>query len=262
MDWLQQEIDGRGVATLSLNRPDKHNAFDDQLITALNDALDALAANPAVRLLVLRAEGKHFSAGADLAWMKRQVDASFEQNLAESEALAGLMDRLDRFPHPSLVRVQGAAFGGALGLIACGDIAVAADNALFCLSEVKLGLIPAVISPYVLRAMGPRVARRYMLTAERFNAEVALRHDLVHEVVPMDELDGAVEGHVQQLLMNGPQALKACKQLIQDVQGQAIDAPLRRRTAEAIAKIRVTDEGQEGLGAFFDKRRPAWQEQH
>ncbi|WKE66834.1 enoyl-CoA hydratase-related protein [Gallaecimonas kandeliae] len=262
MDWLSTEIDERGVATLCLNRPEKYNAFDEVLIGQLVQALSELADDPKVRLLVLKAEGKHFSAGADLKWMQRQVTQSFDQNLAESEALAELMMRLDSFPHPTLCRVQGSAFGGALGLIACCDIAVAENGSQFCLSEVKLGLIPAVISPYVVRAMGPRQAGRYALTAERFGAAKALELDLVHEVVAIEELDACLDGFIQTLLANGPLAMVACKQLLSHVAASPLDDALRHHTANEIARIRVSPEGQEGLKAFFDKRAPGWQEKN
>lgn len=260
MDWLLTDIDDRGVATLCLNRPDKYNAFDDNLINQLIQALSELADDEKVRLLVLKANGKHFSAGADLKWMQRQISHSFDQNLAESEALAELMARLHSFPHPTLCAVQGSAFGGALGLIACCDIAVASDDARFCLSEVKLGLIPAVISPYIVRAMGVRQATRYMLTAERFDAGVARELGLIHEKVPANELGTAIGDFVQILLANGPEALKACKMLIEHVDSHSLDDELRHFTANEISRIRISPEGQEGLKAFFDKRSPGWQE--
>lgn len=259
MDWLITDIDPRGVATLCLNRPDKFNAFDDALIGELVQALAELAEEPKLRLLVLKAEGKHFSAGADLNWMQRQVTQSFDQNLAEAEALAELMMRLDSFPHPTVCRVQGSAFGGALGLIACCDVAVASDDAKFCLSEVKLGLVPAVISPYMVRSIGYRQTRRYALTAERFDAATALDLSLVHDVVPAASLDDKVEQFVNQMLANGPQALTACKLLLEHVATQPLDNELRHFTANEIARIRISPEGQEGLKAFFDKRPPGWQ---
>ncbi|EKE71016.1 enoyl-CoA hydratase-related protein [Gallaecimonas xiamenensis] len=257
MDWLITDIDERGVASLCLNRPEKFNAFDEVLIGQLVQALSELASDPKVRLLVLKAEGKHFSAGADLNWMQRQVTQSFDQNLAEAEALAELMMRLDSFPHPTVCRVQGSAFGGALGLIACCDIAVAEPKAQFCLSEVKLGLIPAVISPYMVRTLGHRQTRRYALTAERFDAATALALGLVHEVT--DNLDSQLEHFVNLLLGNGPEALVACKQLLDQVSREPLDDALRHHTANEIARIRVSPEGQEGLKAFFDKRPPGWQ---
>ncbi|WP_115719087.1 enoyl-CoA hydratase-related protein [Gallaecimonas mangrovi] len=259
MDWLVTDIDERGVATLCLNRPEKHNVFDEVLIAELVQALSELAEDPKLKLLVLKAEGKHFSAGADLNWMQRQVTQSYDQNLAEAESLAELMMSLDSFPHPTLCRVQGSAFGGALGLIACCDIAIASDNAQFCLSEVKLGLVPAVISPYMVHTIGYRQTRRYALTAERFDAAKAAELGLIHEAVPNASLDDTLEQFISQLLANGPDAMSACKQLLAHVDAHPLDDELRHFTANEIARIRISPEGQEGLKAFFDKRPPGWQ---
>ncbi|EKT4485931.1 enoyl-CoA hydratase/isomerase family protein [Shewanella algae] len=255
--YLTLTTDSRGVSSLVMNRPQLANAFDEMMIAELIDALESLARDPACRVLLLKANGKHFSAGADLNWMRKQAAMDFDDNLKDAAELARLMATLDQFPKPSLALVQGAAFGGALGLVCCCDIAIATPKASFCLSEVKLGLIPAVISPYVRRAMGERQARRYMLTAERFDAEVAKTLQLVHQVA--DDLEAAAAPLIESLLGNSPQALNWCKQLISDIRHGLIDEQTLALTGEAIARIRVSAEGQEGLNAFFEKRPPNWQ---
>lgn len=248
----------RGVATVTLNRPKVHNAFDDALIGTLTETLQALGTDPAVRLLVLAAEGKSFSAGADLNWMRRMADFSRDDNYRDSLGLAELMHALDTAPQPVIARVQGAAIGGGVGLVACSDIAIASDSAVFALSEVRLGLTPAVISPYVVRAIGERQARRYFVTAERFDAQKALQLELVHEVVPAAALTGRVDELTRAMLANGPQAMRAAKQLARDVSATRIDTALREDTARRIADIRASEEGREGVGAFLDKRRARW----
>ena len=254
---LQTEIKD-GIATLRMNRPDVHNAFDDALIAALTVELRRLDQLPQARVIVLAANGKSFSAGADLGWMQRMAKYSREENLRDATALADLMRTLDGVKKPTVARVQGAAFGGGVGLVACCDIAVASTQAAFSLSEVRLGLIPSVISPYVIAAIGERQARRYFLTAERFDAMEARRIGLVHEVVDgaaLDEAVGSIAGH---LLKGGPQALSAAKKLIADVGRRPMDDALCAETARRIAAIRVESEGQEGLAAFLQKRKPSW----
>ncbi|MDT8877852.1 enoyl-CoA hydratase/isomerase family protein [Halomonas saccharevitans] len=254
-------IDDRGVARLTLDRPDVHNAFDDHLIAELNSHLERLhdgAHHGEVRVVVLGSEGKSFSAGADLGWMKRMVEYDFDGNLADSRKLATLMHRLDTLPCPTLCRVQGAAFGGAVGLAACCDVVVASEKAKFCLSEVKIGLSPAVISPYVQRALGERQARRYALTAEVMDAATAQGLDLVHRVVAPDELDAAVDAMLETLLAGSPQAQRATKALLAEVAREPDSKATREHTCRVIAELRVSAEGQEGLASFFDKRRPAW----
>jgi methylglutaconyl-CoA hydratase len=258
MSALNTQLDARGVATLTLNRPEVHNAFDDALIAELNTALDHFRTHPDVRLLVLRAEGKSFSAGADLGWMKRMAACTREENLADAQELERLMRGLYDFPKPTLAIVQGAAFGGAVGLVSCCDIAIASDNASFSLSEVKLGLAPAVISPFVIAAIGPRQASRYFLTAERFSAARALDMELLHEVVASQDLEGTAERLIATLLDNGPIALMASKTLIRQIV-PATDDDLCDYTTTLIASLRTSQEGQEGLSAFFEKRAPAWQ---
>ncbi|GAB3279835.1 enoyl-CoA hydratase/isomerase family protein [Parahaliea aestuarii] len=247
-----------GVATVTLNRPDKHNAFDDTIIAELREAFDNLAERDDVRVVVLASEGKNFSAGADLAWMKRMAGYDYGHNMKDAEALAGMLKALFDLPQPTIARVQGAAFGGAVGLVSCCDMAVGSERASFSLSEVKIGLVPATISPYVIRAIGERAARRYFVTGERFGAAAALQAGLLNEVVPEAELDGAVASLVESILGNGPQAVRAAKDLINSVAGKEIDGDLIEDTCARIAHIRVSKEGQEGLGAFLDKRRPDW----
>lgn len=251
-------IDGRGVATVTMNRPDKHNAFDDAVIGELTGAFETLAANPEVRVMVLAAVGKSFSAGADLGWMKRMAGYSYEENLRDANALASMLKTLNSLPFPTIARVQGAAFGGAVGLVSCCDMAVATPRASFSLSEVKIGLIPATISPYVIAAIGQRAARRYFMTAERFSADVAAGLGLVSEVVDAEQLDETVSGLVDTLLANSPAAIQAAKQLIFDVDNRVLSDDLIHDTSERIARIRVSEEGQEGLGAFLEKRPASW----
>ncbi len=248
----------QGIARLTLNRPQVGNAFNAELIAELQQQFERLADDDSVRVLVLAGEGKHFCAGADLNWMKQQKDGSQQQNQADALALAQMLKALYEFPKPTIAMVQGAAFGGALGLICACDMAVASSDARFCLSEVKLGLSPATISPYVLAAMGSRQARRYWLTAELISAQQAQQLQLVHEVVAKDDLNDQVQQWCQALLANGPQAMAATKHLIQQ-QGRELNDALLYSTSDLIARLRVGDEGQEGLTAFLQKRSPSWQ---
>ena len=247
-----------GVAVVTMNRPDRHNAFDDTFIAELTDILKALEREPSVRVVVLSGNGKSFSAGADLNWMQRMAGYTKEQNEADALALAELMETLDGLDKPTIARVHGAAFGGGVGLVACCDIAIASDNATFCLSEVKLGLIPAAISPYVVKAMGEQHARRYFVTAERFDATEAARIGLVHECVPADTLDTRIQAVLKQMHGNGPQAMAAAKDLARAVGRGPVDRTMIEDTARRIAVIRVGNEGQEGMSAFLEKRKPAW----
>ena len=254
---LQTEI-REGIATICMNRPDVHNAFDDVLIAALTAELRGLDQLPEARVIVLAANGKSFSAGADLNWMQRMAKYSREENLRDATALANLMRTLDGLTKPTIARVQGAAFGGGVGLVACCDIAIASTEAAFSLSEVRLGLIPSVISPYVIAAIGEREARRYFLTAERFDAVEARRIGLVHEVVDSGALDATITNIAGHLLKGGPQAQAAAKKLIADVSRRPMDDALSAETARRIASIRAGDEGQEGVSAFLEKRSPGW----
>jgi len=268
--FIQCQLDSRGVATLQLARPEVHNAFDDRMIAELNHALATLAQQPNVRLLLLRGLGKNFSAGADLGWMRAMAQKNYQENLDDAGQLALLMQQLNHFPAPTIALVQGAAFGGAVGLVACCDMALAGANTSFCLSEVKIGLIPAVISPYVIRAIGERASRRYFTTAERFFAAEALRLGLISHLLSDDEMSRALANTqatgddvlgqlVQTLLLNSPAAVKAAKALIAHVADQPLDERLIAETSRQIASIRVSAEGQEGLSAFLEKRTPAWQ---
>ena len=258
---LQLDIAANGVATLWLNRPDKNNAFNAGMIRELILALDAVKENGQVRFLILRGRGRHFSAGADLAWMQESARLDYNANLDDARELAELMYALYQLKVPTLAVVQGAAFGGALGLISCCDMAIGAIDAQFSLSEVRIGLAPAVISPFVVQAIGERAARRYALTAERFNGERARELGLLAECYPADELDQAVENWTANLLLNSPQAMRASKDLLREVGSGVLSPNLRRYTENAIARIRVSAEGQEGLNAFLEKRKPSWQEQ-
>ncbi|MEA2783045.1 MAG: methylglutaconyl-CoA hydratase [Rhodospirillaceae bacterium] len=248
-----------GIATVWLNRPERHNAFDDVLIRELTAALDDLSRDTGVRVVLLAGKGKSFSAGADLAWMSRMAGYSAAENEADAMALATLLHRLDSLPKPTIALVQGAAMGGGVGLVAASDMAIAAPDAVFALSEVKLGLIPAVISPYVIAAIGRRAARRYFLTAERFNAPRAEALGLIDAVVPAERLLAEGTALAQLLLQNAPQAMAEAKDLVAAVAGQPIDEDLRAETARRIARRRATAEGREGVAAFLEKRKPGWQ---
>ena len=254
---LQLDREG-AVARLRMTRPQVHNAFDASLIAGLTAALAGLADDPAVRVVVLEAEGASFSAGADLNWMRGMAAASEAENREDSLALARLMRTLDALPKPTIARVQGAAFGGGVGLVACCDIAIGVPTAKFGLTESKLGLLPAVISPYVIAAIGSRNARRYFATAELFDAAEALRIGLLHQVVPADALDAAVQRQIDLLLKAGPVAAASAKQLVRDVCAHSDGAKHDADNAALIARLRVSPEGQEGLSAFLDKRKPHW----
>ncbi|EJB5281990.1 enoyl-CoA hydratase/isomerase family protein [Vibrio vulnificus] len=256
---LLASMDEQGVATLTLNRLEKHNAFDAELIRALIEALETFASNARLRVLILNANGPHFSAGADLNWMRAMAEQDEATNVEDAKRLAKLMQTLDHFPAPTIASVQGAAFGGALGLICCCDIAIATAESRFCLSEVKLGLIPATIGPYVCRSLGQRHARRYMISAETFDAHNALEMGLVHIVVNDEtQLPQTTQSMAQRLLHNSPKAMLQVKQLCQDCASMSIESALIDKTSAMIANIRCSEEGQEGLNAFFSKRLPSW----
>lgn len=253
-----EDMGESGVATLTLTRPDKHNAFNAELISGLTAALRGVESDRRVRCVLLAAEGTSFSAGADLNWMRSMADASEMQNLEDARALAALMETLDGLAKPTVALVQGPAIGGGVGLVACCDIAVAADDAVFALSEVRLGLIPAVIQPYVAGAIGVRAARRYTLTGERFDAREAHRLGLVHEVVPQMQLTQTAERIVRSLLKGGPEAQHAAKSQLRWLRGKEPDETVREDGARRIAALRVSAEGQEGISAFLEKRSPEW----
>jgi methylglutaconyl-CoA hydratase len=246
------------VATVRMSRPELHNALDDALIVELTDALLRAGADAGIRVVVLAGAGKSFSAGADLGWMRRMAENSEAENLAGAERLARLLRTLHELPKPTVARVQGAAFGGGVGLVAACDIAVAAESATFSLSEVRLGLIPAVISPYVIGAIGARAARRYFLTGERFSAAEAERIGLIHRIVAADNLDAALNVVLENLLAGGPAAQAAAKRLVAEVASRPIDDALVGAMAQRIAEIRATPEGREGVTAFLEKRLPGW----
>jgi methylglutaconyl-CoA hydratase len=245
------------VTLLTLDRPEVLNALDGPLIEALTDAFHEAARDITVRAVVVTAEGKAFSAGADIGWMRRMSESSEQDNIADARRLAAMMQAVDTCPKPTIARVNGAAFGGALGLVACCDIAISVPSAVFAASEVRLGLIPAVIAPYLIRAMGVRSVRRLVVTAERISAWEALRLGLLHEVVEVDELDTAVMRHVDAVLAGGPAAIKAAKVLLAGLSGLIRD-DVSQETARRIAEIRASDEAKEGLAAFLERRKPGW----
>ncbi|MBN8736684.1 MAG: enoyl-CoA hydratase/isomerase family protein [Xanthomonadales bacterium] len=248
------------VATLKLNRPQVHNAFDDTLIAELTAALESLAADAGVRALVLTGSGATFSAGADLNWMRGMARAGEQENRDDALRLAELLRALQFFPKPTLARVNGSAYGGGVGLVACCDIAIGVEGAKFALSEVKLGLVPATIAPYVLQAIGPRQARRLFVSAEIFDAAEATRIGLLHQCVPAGQLDEAVDRQLHFLAKGGPVAQHEAKQLALRSAGMTMESAARVDTENAglIARLRVSPEGQQGLSAFLDKRPPPW----
>ena len=246
-----------GVAVITLDRPETRNSFDDGVVAALTAAYHHAAIDPQVCAVLLQARGPVFCSGADLTWMRRMADYAKDENFADAMHLANLLRAIDLCPKPTLVRVQGSAFAGAIGLLAASDIVVAVPEAEFAVTEVRIGLIPAVISPYLVRAMGARQARRYFLTGERFSAETARDLGLVHQVVPAADLDAALAGHLDALRAASPQALKAAKALIAAVDGPLTHA-MMEDTAQRIADQRASAHGREGLAAFFEKRKPNW----
>lgn len=256
-ETLTIERSGR-IATIWMDRPEVFNAFNEQLITDLHQACTELDGDASVRVVVLAGRGKHFSAGADLNWMKRASTYNEDENLADARRFAGMLRALSDMGKPTIARVQGAALGGGTGLAAACDMAVATDDASFSTSEVKFGIIPAVISPFVLRAIGPRHALRLFQSAERINAARALEMGLVGEVVPLSELDAAVARLAETLVAGAPDAQKAAKDLIIAVNGRPIDDSVSEETARRIARRRATDEARDGIAAFLEKRPPAW----
>ena len=246
------------VACITLSRPDVRNAFNDEVIAELTQAFTELGHAAEVRCIVLAATGPAFCAGADLNWMRRMAVYTRAENLADAGALADMLRAIYECPKPTIARIQGDVYAGGMGLVAACDMAVSVDTANFCLSEVKLGLFPATISPYVIRAMGARAAHRYFLTAERFDAKEAHRIGFVHEVVSAEQLDAKVVELTSALTSASPNAVRSCKNLLQDVAGREIDAPLIGRTVEGIADIRTSREGREGVQSFLQKRKPFW----
>ena len=259
MDYQTLEIrQEQAVATVWLNRPDVRNAFNETSIAELTQAFTALDADASVRAVVLAARGVAFCAGADLNWMKKMAGYSREENLADAAGLAAMLRAIHDCGKPVVARVQGDCYAGGMGLATACDIVVAAEAANFCLSEVKLGLIPATISPYVIRAMGAQAARRYFITAERFSAAAAQRMGLVHECVPLDALDDTVAALLKSLLAASPDAVAAAKRLVNDVAGQPLTDALVQETVVRIADIRASEQGREGVRSFLEKRKPSW----
>lgn len=255
---IQLGIDPRGIATLVLNRPDTSNAFNAEMIREMTDAIARCATDTAVRALILRSSGRHFSAGADIHWMRSMAGMSFAENRADAVQLSQLMRSLHEFPAPTIARITGASYGGALGLITCCDMAFASDDATFCLSEVRLGLVPAVISPYVIRAIGERASRRYFLTGEIIDVAQAEKLGLIYRAGSPEALDGIIHGICESVLKNGPVATQEAKRLLQQVAGLPLNDELRDQTIDLIARLRVSREGQEGLNSFLEKRKPDW----
>ena len=245
------------VARITLNRPKVHNAFNEAMVAELYRAFADASQEEGIRVVVITGKGRSFCAGADLNWMRRVKDYSFQDNLQESKQLAELMYTIYSLPLPTIARVNGAAIGGGAGLVAACDLVIAVQTARFSLSEVKLGLVPAVISPYVLRRVGESACREFFLTGERLTAEKAMRFGLVNEVVPPERLDRAVEERVSQLLTSGPRALHTCKEILRQVPGMSFQEA-KAYTAEIIASLRISQEGQEGMSAFLEKRKPNW----
>jgi len=248
-----------GIVRVTLNRPDIHNAFDEVMIAQLTSTFLDLDKNKSIRVLILDAAGESFSAGADLTWMRKMSGFSRDENVQDSQQLADLMSILYQMKCATIAAVQGAAYGGGVGLVACCDIAIASTKTSFCFSEVKLGLIPAVISPYVVRAIGERAAKRYFMTAERFDASRATELGLISEIVEPDELEAKVMSIAGAILKNGPEAVFAAKQLIQDVALKTIDGKLKLQTAQRIATMRASEQGREGVTAFLEKRKAKWE---
>jgi methylglutaconyl-CoA hydratase len=246
------------IATVTLSRPALRNAFDDITIVELTGAFRALSDDPQVRVIVLAAQGPAFCAGADLGYMQRMAGFSDAENRADAMGLATMLNTIYACAKPVVARVQGDTYAGGMGLVAVADIAIAVDNAQFCLSEARLGLLPATIAPYVIRAIGERAARRYFVTAERFNTAEALRLGLIHQVCTAETLDATLGSIVHAIAANGPHAVVECKQLVREIAGRAIDETLMLDTAERIARVRGSDEGKAGIASFLGKRSAPW----
>ncbi len=255
---IKQQIDNHGVATVVMDREEVHNAFDEQLIRELTQNFQQLDKNEQVKIICLKGAGKNFSAGADLNWMKKMAAYSWDENYQDSLKLASLMSTIANCKKPTMALVQGASFGGGVGLVAACDFAICSNDAIFCLSEVRLGLIPSVISPYVVKAIGARAASRYFISAERFNANDALRLGLVSEICEKDNLDKVASKLLKLITANAPRAIIEVKKLIRRVEILPIDEDMIRETAQKIADQRASQEGKEGVCAFLEKREPQW----
>ena len=261
MSYVELSLDN-AVATVTLNRPEVHNAFNEDIISTLLECFERVENDDNIRVMILQAKGKSFSAGADINWMKKMASYTQEQNMADAGQLALMLSSLYKLSKPTIAKIQGSAFGGAVGLIACCDIAIASRLSKFCLSEVKLGLLPATISPYVIQAVGPRIAKRLFMTADVISARRARRIGLISEVVSEDELNDEVNNIVSGLLKNGPSAVSMAKALVDKVAYAPIDDALMRYTSSIIAQTRVSPQGQEGLAAFLEKRPANWIDTH
>jgi methylglutaconyl-CoA hydratase len=257
-DVILTSVDDRGIASITLNRPEIHNAFDDFLIGEMIRVFNSIGDNPDVRVVVLRAEGKSFSAGADLNWMRRMADYTDQENLEDARGVAELLASIAFCKKPVIARVHGTAMGGGVGLVSACDIAIGSSSAKFALSEVRLGVIPATISPYVVRAIGERQSGRYMISGELFDADEAYRIGLLHKVVEPDHLDEAMDQMISDVLKNSPNAMVEAKALIAAVVNRPVDDAVKEDTARRIADVRASEEGKEGLNAFLNKRKPAW----
>ncbi len=256
---LQAHLDSRGVFTITMNRPKVHNAFDEQQIALLTQTLNDVSDDREVRLIVLGSTGKHFCAGADINYMQRMSRNNMDENIADAAALARLMKTLNDIPKPTVARVQGAAYGGAVGLVCCCDIAIGTTSTVLSLSEVKIGLVPATIGPYVIKAIGQRIARRLFITGERITANYAKNIGILHSVVEEELLDDTVDSVVEQLLQNSPNAMMIAKEMVFSLSSDSISNDMIDLSINTIANIRETDEAKEGLAAFLEKRNPAWQ---
>lgn len=258
MDTIRLSVNPRGIATVTLNRPELHNALDHETTDLLAATLETLAEDDSVRVVVLAANGLSFSSGHDSEWMRRMSSFDHDELRHHSQLQAKLLTVLDQLPKPTIALVQGSAFGLGAGLVACCDVAIASSEALFSFSEVKLGLIPAIVAPYVIRAIGERPARRYFITGERFNAGKAKRLGLVHYVVENDELEGTLQHQIELLLLNSPNAIREAKTLVHELSRQPITPNLVDLTVERSARVRTSDEGKEGIAAFLEQRKPDW----
>ncbi|WP_028535337.1 enoyl-CoA hydratase-related protein [Paludibacterium yongneupense] len=257
-DPITLAVDPRGVATVTLNRGELHNALDGDSTAYLIAVLETLADDDSVKIVILTGSGISFSAGHDIDWLRRQADFTEEELSRDASLLSRLLETLDSLPHPTIARVQGSAFGIGVGLVTCCDIAIAASGALFGFSEVKLGTVPAVSVPYLIRTIGARAARRYLISAERFNAGKAKRLGVLHQVVELEELDAAVEQAVHQLLLNAPQAMREAKSLVNRLSGLGVGSEARTDAIATLTRVRQTAEGKEGIAAFIEKRAPGW----
>lgn len=257
-DAVLLKVSPQGIATISLNRGELHNALDDRMVELLTATLQTLAEDASVRVVVLTGAGISFSAGHDSAWLRKLTEFDETRQRRDAQKLSILLETLDHLPKPTIARVQGSAFGIGAALVACCDVSISVSEALFCFSDVKLGIIPALAAPYIMRAIGPRAARRYFVTAERINAGKARRLGLIHQTVENDELDDAVEHMCRQLLLNGPHAMVAAKQLIRDIEHRDIAPAVIDLTIDRMVALRRSEEGQEGVKAFLEMRKPGW----